>query len=657
MPSCEACRDRHVACRGDGVNPCGNCKATGQTCVYPKRLKAGPRQGWLKDLKQQVADLKEQLHAAQTSPVPSFITIAPSTVTTTIGPREVYLLHDFIINGNSLVIILPEQTPEEFIRRASHIPRGTDAAGFAAKQAVLNAVLALSGLQQLPLLIPTTSSKEANREQCAKIASVGNAKQLAHKAAHPYFERAKDAMKECFALPNLNTTSALLALSQCCQIMDDTTSAYLYANMALSMCDLAGDAIPEEVRAACKFLKQIRSLPQANRKEQAFVGSTKARFLEILGQAMAAARTSSVQLTHNSLPSSSTSAGTNKESHASSWSCNLFLPIFEQLDEAELLCETAALPSSALLWVLCLRGRFWLMSKDFTPRNPVQLASLISLLTKVSEIMSSAPRSMQDPMSLYALYSVSLALLENMSLEGKTWEDCREGCPITSLIRIQRAMGLVWPLANTLLRYVDCGVDIDEGTMDKIQSVGGIEFMKCPSGKSNMRQGSAEVADAAKAALQGMPPPPKSEPDPLPDSVMGGLFNGLVCCDEARETTPMASSTLQGMPAAPSSTVTSEQGSIFMHIKQELFEEEELFHKASSDASEPLLSGDEYLPRIQANTVHTREEFGVPVFNHEQEGLLDQLIEGIIQDDEVDLDMLIAEINNNDVKKADNFCC
>jgi len=156
----------------------------------------------------------------------------------------VYLLHDFLINGNSLVIILPEQTPEEFIRRASHIPRGTDAAGFAAKQAVLNAVLALSGLQQLPLLIPTTSSKEANREQCAKIASVGNAKQLAHKAAHPYFERAKDAMKECFALPNLNTTSALLALSQCCQIMDDTTSAYVYANMAFSMCDLAGDAVP-----------------------------------------------------------------------------------------------------------------------------------------------------------------------------------------------------------------------------------------------------------------------------------------------------------------------------------------------------------------------------------------------------------------------------
>jgi len=621
--------------------------------VYPKRLKAGPRQGWLKDLKQQVADLKEQLHAAQTSPVPSFITIAPSTVTTTIGPREVYLLHDFLINGNSLVIILPEQTPEEFIRRASHIPRGTDAAGFAAKQAVLNAVLALSGLQQLPLLIPTTTSgKEANREQCAKLASVGNAKQFAHKAAHPYFERAKDAMKECFALPNLNTTSALLALSQCCQIMDDTTSAYVYANMAFSMCDLAGDAIPEEVRAACKFLKQIRSLPQANRKEQAFVGSTKARFLEILGQAMAAARTSSVELTHNSRPSSSTSAGTNKESHALSWSCDLGLPIFEQLDEAELLCETVALPSSALLWVLCLRGRFWMMKKDFTPHsNPVQLASLMALLTKVREITSSAPRSMQDPMSLYALYSLSLALL---SRKPDHREHLSEGCAITSLIRIQRAMGLVWPLANTLLRFVDFCVDIDEGTMDKVQSVGEIEYVKC---SLNMRTKLA-VAGAAKAVLQGMPPPPKSEPDPPPDSVMGGLFNGLFCCDEARETTPMASPTLQGMPAAPSSTVTSEQGSMFVQINQEFFEEEEEpFHKASSDTSEPLSSGGEYLPRIQANTVHTREEFGVPVFNHEQQSLLDQLIEGIIQEDEVDLDVLIAEINNNDVKKADNFCC
>ena len=43
MPSCEACKQRHTSCNGDGINPCARCVATGkaETCFYPKRAKAG----------------------------------------------------------------------------------------------------------------------------------------------------------------------------------------------------------------------------------------------------------------------------------------------------------------------------------------------------------------------------------------------------------------------------------------------------------------------------------------------------------------------------------------------------------------------------------------------------------------------------------------
>ena len=73
----------------------------------------GPRQGWLKELKDQVVDLKQQLAVAQQAAHKTVIHIAPSpSGTTIIGQREAHLLQEFLSKGNALITVVPSQTAE-----------------------------------------------------------------------------------------------------------------------------------------------------------------------------------------------------------------------------------------------------------------------------------------------------------------------------------------------------------------------------------------------------------------------------------------------------------------------------------------------------------------------------------------------------------------
>jgi len=651
--------------------------------VYPKRQKAGPRQGWLKELKDQVVDLKQQLAVAQQAAHKTVIHIAPSpSGTTIIGQREAHLLQEFLSKGNALITVVPSQTAEEFVQRNTTYQQDDSAFHIAAKQAVLNAVLALSGLQQLPLVITSQSeNEEANRVAIEMLQRIGNPRQLVYKASHPYFERAKDALKECFSLPCLETTSALLALSQCSQILDDATSAYLYSNMALCTCDLAGHEIPEEIRISCQFLKQIRSLPQP--LPESFSSKPRTRFLAIMGRIMAVSRTSHT-----------TSLWKLKQQVAADPAAGDFTEIFQQLNEAEVLCQSPDLPESALLWVVCLRGRFnhmhGFLTEDFDGRR------MIADLHKVAQIAAQNVHTMQDPFSLYAVYSISLSLVQ--------YAAPLDVCPISLLIKLLRAMGLVWPLADTLLRYVDCGGFIDEGPLASLQALGalGITSVSCKPKPNGTSQQSYE--EACQAVLQGMPPP-KCEDAPkfVPaDSTMGSFFSIFSCCGDERQD-QMPASPLQGpsmtntsaanssmipaifnkwpdpagaevasmgailegkvaeqaalteaeitaVPAIAQITDSAEVARRALRAKPEdsgPVEETILKRKFKETSLSPTTSRSSDGARLAP--VHTKEEFGAPVFSAEQEGILDELICGIVGNQELDLDVLIDEINAEEV--------
>jgi hypothetical protein len=119
-------------------------------------------------------------------------------------------------------------------------------------------------------------------------------------------------------LPSQDTCSALLALSTCCQIMgvpctlkqsplsatdqyalQDTSSGYLYSNMALSMSEFVEDLSPE-LSTSCKFLKRIRQNPAARTfchppTERVPGQGDHARFMDIVGFMMMCMRSQHLQ--------------------------------------------------------------------------------------------------------------------------------------------------------------------------------------------------------------------------------------------------------------------------------------------------------------------------------------------------------------------------
>merc|ERR1712159_382832 len=65
MPSCRSCRSRHIACSGNGVDPCPTCADKGIECTYPKKRKAGPRKGWMEERMRQHEEVCSELEAAK----------------------------------------------------------------------------------------------------------------------------------------------------------------------------------------------------------------------------------------------------------------------------------------------------------------------------------------------------------------------------------------------------------------------------------------------------------------------------------------------------------------------------------------------------------------------------------------------------------------
>jgi len=476
-------------------------------------------------------------------------------------------------------------------------------------QAVLNAVLALSSLLQLPLKIRSEGPPDEENGAAlvpGMLQSIGNPRQLAYDASSPYFDRAKDALKECFALPSLDTTSALLALSECSQIMDDVTSAFLYSNMALSMCDLAGDDIPEEVASSCAFLKQIRSHPQPI-SEIGMTHNSQARFLNIVGHIMAAAR--SQHCLKKPWP--------KREMEEDRKTCP-FGKVFKLLDEAEVLVRSASLPTAAKLWCLALRGRIMCIMGDYDGAAPI--------FEEVARTAVEDPHTMQDPFSLYAIYSITFSL-QHLTSKGGSFKN---------LWQLLRAMAMVWPLAETLLRYVNVGevpMGVEQGNSTSTDGAS-----SACSGSSNPC-----FAEVEKSSLGGMPPEKNTRCSKVMEA---GVQPGV--SPDAPSSNTMASSGESGIVS-----VAGDAGTTLVYPAPELVLDEELPHKAahgSATSDEPnsppslakSFSNELLLP---FESVHGKEEYGVPLFTRAQEDMLDNLVQGIMENDELDLDALIGEID------------
>lgn len=277
MVTCAYCRRKRIKCKGDGAPICPNAQSHGEETIYLQRQKAGPKQGWVDALKQQVTELKQQLLTTQQEKTALQMQVhvvqvqaqAPQNLNpgfTFIGEREMQLLKKLLTNS-LLVPCVPAQTTAQFVKHIS-----TDCSGqlAVAQQACLNAVLALSALRELV---------EQPHE------GAGSVTQRAAEACAPYFEAAKEQLKECFSLPCLDTICALLALSSCCQILNNVTSAFMYANIASSMCPMASD-VPRSTINTCEFLTKIRSiytgaLPAASKEQDGHE-----RFLQITAHIM-----------------------------------------------------------------------------------------------------------------------------------------------------------------------------------------------------------------------------------------------------------------------------------------------------------------------------------------------------------------------------------
>jgi len=603
MPSCDACRQRHVACAGDGNNPCPRCISIGKgdSCTYSKKRKAGPRQGWLQELKDQVADLKTQLAQAQAEKGSLLPAGGQSIPSTAIGDKEYALIRDFLQHSNNLVPVVPQQTPEEFIARLSTPPSNaaTAAAHYAAKQAVLNAVLALSSLLQLPLGLRRSPAGVANS---TAVAVRKNPRQLVFEATAPYFDIAKTALKECFSLPCLDTTSALLALSTCCQICDDATSGFLYSNMAANMCEMSPD-IPNDMRASCTFIKTIRStstsggcnLPNANPA----AGGLE-RFLEIVGNIMVGVRTQ--HCPKQPWPKAAWEEAP-VEKKSGGW-CP-FREAFALLEEAEEIQRRDHLPIAARLWVLALRGRIKSIQGDFEAAAPI--------FEDVATTAVNVPQTMQDPFSLYACYSIAFSL-QHLEVKGGAFAE---------LWKLMQDMASVWPLAETLLCYVT-----------------GPGEMSAEKGVYSICKGSASscVAKVEDASLKGMPPPTcpillekqqqqqQQQQLPLSESTAGG-YQGTDLLDAE-----LPSKRSRGVDPLGGQLPVSDE--VMMGDLDDVFVEEPPAMAAGAHSG-PSSSSSNTIPAgtvADFQPVHTKEEYGVPLFTPDEEVLLDEFIQGIFED-------------------------
>jgi hypothetical protein len=107
------------------------------------------------------------------------------------------------------------------------------------------------------------------------------------------------------------------------------------------------------------------------------------------------------------------------------------------LDEADSLQLAAGLPPAARLWVLAIRARIMTIAGHFEAAVPI--------CEEIARVTVEDPTTMQDPFSLYACYSIAFNI--------QTLESTGEA--FASLWKLLRSMANVWPLAATLLGYVE----------------------------------------------------------------------------------------------------------------------------------------------------------------------------------------------------------
>jgi len=278
----------------------------------------------------------------------------------------------------------------------------------------------------------------------------------ASQASQPYLETAKARLKECFSLPCLDTICAMLAISNCSQILNDVTSAFMYANIASGMVQMAGN-IPPEIRHTCEFLTKIRSNYSGPLPPAAADQDGHERFVQITAHIMQCFRAwHSKKEKWYIVKGQGTAADT-------------YDAVFKLIEEAEAFldfydtahCRAGSLrpacSSAARLWMLAARGRFHSMKGEFV----LALPYLQEFAQKAVE------RPMADHFSLYACYSIAFSL-QYMKVKGGIFD---------SLWVVLGQMAQVWPLAETL-----------------------VQLLKEPLADSGSWQ------EATLASLQGLPP-------------------------------------------------------------------------------------------------------------------------------------------------------
>jgi len=624
-----------------------------------------------------VSALKEQLAAAQAQAAGKAPAIGfgggPMAEVTVVGPTERALIDAYLTSANNLVSIVPRQTTEEFLAALSKPPMAgpNAAAQLASKQACLNSLLALSSLLQLPLMINNKDPQVAG-----DLAYLGRPLQMVKSASAPYFERAKNNIKECFHYPCQDVTSALLGLSTSSQIMADTTSGYLYSNMALSMCELAKD-ISEEVRASCAFLKRIRGSGQVWLRQrgppQPVAGmSDHTRFLEIVAFMMVCLRSqhcvqgkawphfsademekykaifaekASTDLPWPKEKASSVDLKVIAETGVIECGTSGTCPIggaLGILDEADALVIRAKLPPAARLWVLALRARILCIGGFFEAAVPI--------CEELATIALNDASTMQDPFSLYACYSNTFAL-QNL-------EKC--GGAFAGLWRLLRAMAMVWPLAATLLGYVSKPSKSYAVCADASSCVGKVESAvlqgTLPEGPCGGQMPGAELSGANRGCPGGEAGESR-EPQVL-----------------AAEEVPEEAELRHKSPHQHASTTlldsTGEEaddldflgwGEIDMSIDASGGEKVEPGIELRSEA--PLMEGDNtsgsattieegsgsassmdpsQIEEARHRLSHTMEEYA-PILSEAEESLINEAILGIA-DDDVDMESLLANI-------------
>eukprot|EP00656_Telonema_subtile_P027827 TRINITY_DN3000_c0_g1_i5.p1 TRINITY_DN3000_c0_g1~~TRINITY_DN3000_c0_g1_i5.p1 ORF type:complete len:541 (+),score=152.60 TRINITY_DN3000_c0_g1_i5:294-1916(+) len=346
------------------------------------------------------------------------------------GPTEMPLLEGFFVNSNSLLPVVAHTTAEAF-RHHIETP-GTSYQSTSARSALYNGVVALSILLQLPEN-PSTS----------KDPSVVN---RANAAISPYFQLANNAMKETFASPSSDAISALLVLSNCHQLMNDSQTSFLYTTYATAMCGQLRNC-PTVLKTSCKFLADVRATSAAQLTPiEPFGGmdpvsfhdvtDPHARFLEIMAHVMVLLRAQHCPMSRQRV----------QEMYGSS------RHILALIEEAELLTEQhKKLPASARFWVAAAQARFKVVEALQTGTN--NMSTPVAAYTGVIGMVAADPKILRDPYAVYVCYSLTWIVLDLPDHQ-------REQFPsfTSSLSRLAQ----VWPLAEAMVQILQVDTNVLE---------------------------------------------------------------------------------------------------------------------------------------------------------------------------------------------------